>query len=387
MSDRAETSGPETLGLGLIGCGAFGEYCMETYSGLAGICPVAAADRIRPAADRVAERFGVPAVYDAAELIARDDVDIVHLATPPSTHYELGMAALNAGKHVLCEKPLATCMADADELLAAAAAGDLIIPVNFVLRYNPVTDAVKAIIDSGVLGESIHGSLENFAGDEKLDPDHWFWNKSVSGGIFIEHGVHFFDLYRHWFGEAEIIAAHAEVRDGSTAEDRVMCITRHEGGVTVNHYHGFDQPARLDRQSHHLLMEWGDVYVYGWIPESLTVTAIVDETGLAELERLCPGATLEVLASYDTAEAQQCRGRWADLRVTQKVRLTWDGAADKDTLYRKGVEGLMIDQLAFIADRSHRRRVTESNGRDSLALAVTAAEVAAGQAVGASVST
>jgi len=372
------TSNSGSLGLGLIGCGAFGEYCMETYSGLEGLHPAAVADTIEAAADRVSRRFGIPAVYAAAELIARDDVDIIHLATPPSTHHELGLAALRAGKHVLCEKPLATRMDHADELLAAASRSDRIIPVNFVLRYNPVTDAVKAIVDSGLLGQPIHASLENFAGDEKLGPDHWFWDKTVSGGIFIEHGVHFFDLYTHWLGPAEMIAAHAEVRENSTAEDRVMCLTRHGGGVTVNHYHGFDQPGLLDRQSHHILLATGDIYVHGWIPEALEVTAIVDAESRAELERLCPGAAVEVLASYDTPETRRCRGRWRDLDVTEKIRLQWDGGADKDTLYRRGVESLMEDQLAYIRDPSHARRVVEANGRDSLALAVAAAEMANG---------
>ena len=373
MTDRAQN---KPLGLGLVGCGTFGEFCMETYSALEGIRPVAMADCTAAAADRLADRFGVPAVYDAMELIRRDDVDMVHLATPPSSHHSLGLAAARAGKHVLCEKPLATESAHADEMLAAAGEHGVIMPVNFILRYNPVTDAVTGIIESGVLGRPIHGSLENFATDEKLTPGHWFWDRQISGGIFIEHGVHFFDLYGHWFGPATVVSAHTETRQGSTAEDRVMCVTRHDNGVTVHHYHGFDQTLRMDRQNHHLLFELGDVYVHGWIPESLTVTAIVDANGLARLEDLCPAGKLEVLETYETPADQRCRGRWIERTVTRKIRLAWNAGPDKDALYRNGVAALMTDQLAFIADPSHARRVAERNGRDALAMAVTATEIA-----------
>ena len=104
----------QPVGLGLIGCGAFGIFCLDAYSKLPGVRIAAVAD-VRPeAADAFAKRFGVPAHYDPAELIARDDVKLVHIATPPSTHYELVMKAVGAGRNVLCEKPLAMTVAEAD---------------------------------------------------------------------------------------------------------------------------------------------------------------------------------------------------------------------------------------------------------------------------------
>jgi len=367
----------KAIRLGLIGCGDFGEYCLNVYSSLPGIQPTAVADSIAERADRLAERLNLAAVHDAGELVARDDVDLVHVATPPSSHYSLAMAAAAAGKHMLCEKPLAAKLAHADEMLAAAAKRELIMPVNFVLRYSPVTDMVKAIIDSGLLGRCLHASFENYASDGKLTPEHWFWDKSVSGGIFIEHAVHFFDLYDHWLGPGEVIGAHAEVRERSTAEDRVMCLTRHSGGATVNAYHGFDQPACLDRQNHHLLFETGDMYVHGWIPERLELTAIADDDGGAELTRLCDGGQVETLETYDTPERRIWRGRWVDRRVTRKIRITADACLDKDSLYRHTIAALMTDQLAYLADPGHPRRVTERHGRTAVALAAAADELAA----------
>lgn len=368
------------LGLGLVGCGGFGLFCLENYARLDGLRPVAAADAFKPAADRAAEAYPHLAVHtSAAELIARDDVDIVHIATPPGTHHDLGVMAARAGKHVLCEKPLAMTLAQADEMLAEAKAGGTIMPVNFVLRHNPVTDAVKAIIDTGTLGRPLHGAFENYASDENLDPEHWFWDPSASGGIFIEHGVHFFDLYHHWFGPGCVIAAHTETREGTTQEDRVLCTVRHDNGTVVSHYHGFDQPGRMDRTTHSLLFELGDVTVGGWIPTDLAVHAIVDDDGRGELERCCKALTAgtDVLESYD-GDTRTCRSRGRERHVTQKIRITCRARRPKQELYAWSVSQLMADQLAGIADRHHRRRVTEANGYRALRLAASAADMANG---------
>ena len=160
-----------------------------------------------------------------------------------------------------------------------------------------------------------------------------------------------------------------------------MCITRHDEGVTVHQYHGFDQPERLDRQNHHLLFERGDLYADGWIPRSLALHAIVDDDQAAGLRRLCPGADVEVLERY-AGRDRRCRGRWQEYAVTQRIRLAWDGGPDKDTLYRRGVADLMRDQVARLADPGHLRRVTEADGRDAVAAAVTAAAMAADGSAG-----
>ncbi|MBN2584541.1 MAG: Gfo/Idh/MocA family oxidoreductase [Planctomycetes bacterium] len=371
------------LGLGLIGCGAFGRFCMDAYSKLDGLRPVAAADAYKPAADRFADEFLNLAVhYSAAELIDRDDVDIVHIATPPATHHGLALRAAKAGKHVLCEKPLAVTVEQADELLAAARDNNVLMPVNFVLRHNPITDAVRAIIDSGVLGRPLHATFENYAADENLRPDHWFWDKDQSGGIFIEHGVHFFDLYRHWLGPGRVIASHVERREGTAQEDRVMCLVRHDDGTVVNHYHGFDQPGPLDRTDHRLLFETGDVTVRGWIPTEMTVRVLTDEDGLQRLKSLVPNAEADVLERLDGA-AQHVRGRGRERTVAMRARVTGNAGMAKQDLYAWSVGQLMSDQLAAIRDASHRRIVTEENGRNSLAMAVAAADMAARDTSGA----
>jgi len=388
------------FGLGLIGCGSFGEFCLDAFSTMDLVRVAAVADVNEAAARRLGAKFRVPAHGEAMDLIRREDVEIVHVATPPSSHHELVMAAVAAGKHVLCEKPLATRLAHADEMLAAACDAGVIVPVDFVLRYNAVTDAVRAVIDSGVLGKVLAGRLTNCAKDSKLGADHWFWDKSVSGGIFIEHGAHFFDLYTYWLGEGEVLDAHTETRrDAAQAaqmgsrgglalgagqgprlrsgqEDRVQCTIRFAGGAVAHHYHGFDQVHLMDRTDHRLVCELGDLRVNGWIPLSLEIDALVSDETQGQLEAACPHAGIEVLASYEGADRTPT-GRGVRRNVARRIRLTWEPAADKQSVYADSLRALLADQIAYLRDPSHCRRITEANGRAALALGEKAAKLAA----------
>src|SRR4029078_4527158 len=157
-------------------------------------------------------------------------------------HYPQARAALEAGKHVICEKPLAMTVAQADELLALARDRKLLCIANLMQRYNPLFDAVARVVESRVLGECLHGWFENYASDEGLGAEHWFWDREKSGGIFIEHGVHFFDLFEGWLGPGDVVAAQRSLRPGSGVEEMVQCTVRHAGGALVNFHHGFTQP-------------------------------------------------------------------------------------------------------------------------------------------------
>jgi len=366
----------EPLGLGLVGCGAFGLFCLDAFSEMDSVRIAAVSDVRQDAADEFARIYDVPAISDPAELIARDDVDIVHVATPPSTHYGLVMAAVRAGKHVLCEKPLACSVAHGEEMLAAATEARTIAPVNFVLRYNPVTECVKAVIDSGVLGRVLSARLTNCATDTTLGPDHWFWDAGVSGGIFIEHGVHFFDLYSYWFGQGRVLSAHAELREGTTQEDRVMCTLAYDSGVLASHYHGFDQMMLMDRTDHRLVCERGDIFVDGWIPLSLSIDAAVDDEGADTLRRICDGCEVDIVEPYGGPPVV---GRGVERGVTQRIGLSYTPHPDKSALYAESVRALLADQVAFIHDPSHPRRITEANGLAAVALAEQATAMAAGE--------
>ncbi len=363
------------LGLGLIGCGDFGRFCLEAVAELPEVRVVGVADSRQDAAQRCAAAMGLRAFRTPEDLIECEDVDFVHLATPPSTHRELAMAAIAAGKHVLCEKPLALTVGQGDEMLQAARKAGVMIPVNFVLRHAPVTDLVKAVIDSGVLGRVLAARLTNCAKDTPLPPEHWFWDKAISGGIFIEHGVHFFDLYRYWLGEGQVIDGHVESREGTVQADRATCTVHHEGGALVSHYHGFDQVDLMDRTDHRLVCELGDIRVEGWIPLRIVVDAAVDDRGADILRNACPGCEIETVEEYAPDRGNTVsRGR--PRRLTRRIRLSACPEPDKLMAYRQAVRTLLADQIAAARDPSHLRVVTESNGREALVLAEAATRLA-----------
>ena len=362
--------------LGVVGCGGFGLFALQHFAQVPGVKLVGMAGTHREAAHAAAKRFGIPDIVEVEQLVAQDDLDLVYIATPPFLHYPQAMLALNAGKHVICEKPLALTLEQADEMIARARERKLLLIANLMQRYNPVFEAVRRLIASQMLGELLHGYFENYATDEHLRPEHWFWDRAKSGGIFVEHGVHFFDLFSGWLGEGTVVAAQATLRPGNPAvQEQVHCTVRYGNGQLVNFYHGFHQPARLDRQEMRLVFERGDVTLYEWVPTRGRVRAIADEEGTRKLCELFPGARLDVTRIYAPDE-RRCHGRHKPLDVYQMLELTFGLGDEKMHRYGQLLRAMMTDQLQWIRDRNHARIITDENGRASLAMALDADRLA-----------
>jgi predicted dehydrogenase len=362
------------IGIGVIGCGGFGMFALQQFVQIPGIRLAGMAGTARPAALAAAKRYGLEDVIEVGSLLELPAVDLVYIATPPFLHYEQAKLALEAGKHVICEKPLALTVAQADELVALAQRQDRLLIANLMQRYNELYDIITRLIESRPLGEFLHGYFENYASDENLPREHWFWDHSKGGSIFVEHGVHFFDMVAGWIGPGEVVAAQTSRRaDG--CEDQVQCTVRHANGVHFNYYHGFHQPGRLDRQELRLVFERGDILLQGWVPTTARVHAVADEAQTRELCELFPKPRIDVLTTY----GQRDRGFYSHGRehdVYQHFVLNWGDDRQKMTVYCELLRSMMTDQAAWIRDRSHQRKITEKNGRDSVAMACAATELA-----------
>jgi predicted dehydrogenase len=361
--------------IGVVGCGGFGLFALQQFAQVPGVQLTAMAGTHRAAALAAARRFGVPDVEDVESLVRRSDVDLVYIATPPFLHHRQALLALAADKHVICEKPLALDTDQADEMIAVARRRDRLLIANLMQRYNPLFDAVGGLVESGVLGAPLHGTFENYAADEGLPADHWFWDRQKSGGIFVEHGVHFFDLFAGWLGPGRVLAAQRVLRPGRAIEEQVHCTVRYGANVLVNFYHGFHQPGRMDRQQLRLLFERGDVTLSGWVPTHARVHALADEAQTRRLCQLLPGARLDVTAVYPPPE-RTCWGRHQRLDAYQMIELSAGDDAVKMHRYGELLRALLADQLAWVRDRDHRRRITDENGRQSLAMAQQADRLA-----------
>jgi len=373
---QPEREGGHRWRLGLVGAGRFGRFCLNQMRGWPRVQATAVADAAAAPARATAEEYGLACCETPEGLLASEDVDIVLISTPPDTHHALTMAALAAGKHVVCEKPLALTAAAAEEAVAAARRANRLLVANHMLRYSALLEAVQQIVQKGVLGEARHAFFENYAEDERLPADHWFWDRSRSGGIFVEHAVHFFDLHRWWFGPGEVLAAHMEARPGASLVDRVWCETRH-GGVLGHQYHQFDQPTRLDRADHRVVFERGQAVVQGWIPMALEVTGIVEQDEQRRLREICREGELEVVEGYE-GEQRQGRAGGKPFRVTARVVLTRELTEDRGWTYGEMLRRLLDDQLRSLEDPTHVPRLQAEDARDAVAMAARATDLSAG---------
>ena len=140
--------------VGVLGAGAWAEFAhIPGYKRDPRCELVAIADPIVERAKAFAEKFDIPNVYDShAALISRDDIDLVDVCTPSITHFELSWAALEAGKHVLCEKPVAYDYRDTLRAAALAKRQGVKTKLGFTFRYSPAMQYMKELIDQGFVG-------------------------------------------------------------------------------------------------------------------------------------------------------------------------------------------------------------------------------------------
>lgn len=192
------------LGVAIVGTGMIGAVHRRAAL-LAGavVRGVSASSPERGA--EVAEAWNVPRAYrDIGEALADPQVQVVHVCTPNHLHRAMAQAALEAGKHVICEKPLATTLHDAEALSALAASTGLVATVPFVYRYHPVVREARARIAHGDLGplRLIHGS---YLQDWLLDPasNNWRVDPALGGAsrVFADIGSHWCDLVEWVSGE------------------------------------------------------------------------------------------------------------------------------------------------------------------------------------------
>jgi predicted dehydrogenase len=141
--------------VGVLGAGAWSRHAhLPGYRRDERCEVVAIADPDQALASQAAADFGIPVVLrDHTQLVARDDIDLIDVCTPSATHFDLTMAALEAGKHVLCEKPVAYDYRDTLRAAALARSKKLRTRLGFTFRYSPAMRYMKALIDDGFIGD------------------------------------------------------------------------------------------------------------------------------------------------------------------------------------------------------------------------------------------
>ena len=217
------------------------------------------AGRRQRAVQLVAQGSANVDVYeDYQELLARDDIDAVVICSPNVDHHRMTLDAAQAGKHILCEKPLSLSVAEADEMIAVCEEEGVSLGTAYPCRFSPVMWDMKRAIEAGEIGDilamnatnhlSAVGAMNGLVGN-------WFTDPQRSGGGCIrDHIVHDLDLCR-WFSDREPVEVYAEAgtlaMPGLPVEDTGLLLVTFEGGLVGTIDPSWNRPRTWTR--------WGDV--------------------------------------------------------------------------------------------------------------------------------
>ena len=376
--------------IGIIGYGGFGQFLHHAWQSMPEVKVSAVSDQ-NPANQPRDDQISF--YQNWRDLLTDAEIDLVVVATPPVTHAEIACAALEAGKHVLIEKPLATTIADAERIAEAQRKTGRIAAVDYMLRYNPLIAVLAELSQNKILGELRRVVVENYAQDEVLPPEHWFWNRKISGGILVEHAVHFIDLVHLLSARTPQLIQGSTHRRSTGQEDIVTATILYDNGLIATHYHSFTRPGFFERTTIRLVFDLGEIELEGWTPLKGHLRALVDEQANDYLQKL-PG--LRVLESRkideladesrpegwgNTSEEarlqrQQVQCRGITYPVERLIIAEFSLGSPKRQVYAACLRALLTDLIASIADPSHQAKVTLEDGLKSLEIAVQAVETA-----------
>lgn len=228
------------LKVAVVGCGSIARYRhLPEYAANDQVELVAVCDIVEDRAKEMAEQYDAKAYTDYKTMLAEADVDVVSVCTPNYLHAPVSIDALNAGKHVLCEKPMATSEEDALAMIEAAKNNNKKLMIAHNQRFVPSHEKARELIENGEVGKIYgfrtafgHPGPEGWSIDGK---DSWFFRKEEAFiGAMGDLGVHKTDLMRYLLGE-EFVEVGAFVEAGakkdSTVDDNAVCVLKSESGI------------------------------------------------------------------------------------------------------------------------------------------------------------
>lgn len=197
----------KTQRVGIVGTG-WGKLQVESLRRVRGVQVAAICDTDAARLEQTARQYNIPETFaNYGEMLAGDHVDWVCIAAPPELHQPMVASALQAGKHVLCEKPIALSTKDARALLEIAEAKGIVHAVDFEMRYLPAHAYAKELIDEDYVGP-VH-RVDVTMTMERPWGEHGTWAAELTqgGGVLTELGSHFIDTLLWWFGDVSAVLA------------------------------------------------------------------------------------------------------------------------------------------------------------------------------------
>ncbi len=240
------------LKVGILGMGGMGWHHARRYPHVPDAQIVAIADVIPErleAKDAVAINLaGGEATLDlsraarypeAAQLIAEADVDVVDICLPTYLHAQYAIAALEAGLHVLCEKPMALSVADCDRMIAAARAADRRLMIAQCLRFWPEYLYLQKLITEQPLGALLSLNMFRIGGRPRWSPDNWFLDPKRSGGALLDLHIHDVDYVNAVFGMPDSLYATGRTTEEPESYDIIHACFNYDGGPQIHMHAGW----------------------------------------------------------------------------------------------------------------------------------------------------
>ena len=256
----------DELGFGIIGCGVVGPWHADAIRKTAGAKLVAVADALEERAKALGTKYVVPWYSDYHELLRRADVDVVNICVPSGMHTEVVIAAAEAGKHILCEKPIDITLEKADAMIKAAGAAGVRLGIIFQSRFKSGSRMLKRAIEGGKLGRLIlcDAYLKYYRTQEYYDSGQWRGTWALDGGgCLMNQGIHGIDLLQWLAGPVESVEAYMGIfaHERIEVEDIAIALLKFKSGAigviegstaaypgfpTVHEIHGTNGSVRLE---------------------------------------------------------------------------------------------------------------------------------------------
>jgi predicted dehydrogenase len=266
--------GRDPVGVAVLGAGFIAEYHLAGLAAAGGASVRALVGRSAERARPLADRFGVrDVVTDWRAALARDDVDAVVICTPDDTHEEIAIAAAQAGKAILLQKPMAGSVAACRRIVAAADAHGVDLQVSFMHRYFPEVEAARRLLEDGAIGRLHSVRMRNATPGP--DWGDWFFAKSaVASGVVEQLGVHGIDLVLQLCGDVVEVSARTAtlvptrtLRDGRTiaiqTPDTAFATYTLASGAMAAHEMSMVEVRGCDRFRMELYGEHGTIWMRG----------------------------------------------------------------------------------------------------------------------------
>jgi len=217
------------IGVGFIGCGGIHNNHASAVVDNPDAYIACAMDVSEDAVKAHCEKYGTEAwTTDRDELLDRDDVQAVVVCIPTGYHPDAVVAAAGAGKHVLCEKPMAMTVAECERMAAAREEAGVVLQIAFVRHFCNEWLKLREIIQDGMIGRPV---LWRSVSGGSGAPTPWYFDAEIGGGPFIDGAVHSYDFARFIFGEASSVFADLRrLKQGTTAWDTGTALVNFESG-------------------------------------------------------------------------------------------------------------------------------------------------------------